>query len=92
MKLGTAAAALILMGSASLITPSYSGAQDAPPSVQAPVSQSNQPNNIRMRRGSAQFSGQQSGSATGSSAAVPVAQRFAPTLKGQPAGDAANRQ
>jgi len=95
MKLGTAAAALILMGSASLITPSYSVAQDAPPSVQAPTSQSNQPSNIRsgsVRRGSAQFSSQQSGSATGASAMVPVAQRFAPTLKAQPASDAANRQ
>jgi hypothetical protein len=95
MKLGMAAAVLTLIGAASLITPSYSSAQDAPPSVQVPPSQSGQPSNIRSgaaQRGSAEFSGSRSGSATGASAMVPVAQRFAPTTSTQPPSSAANNR
>jgi hypothetical protein len=95
MKLGMAAAALTLIGAASLTAPSYSSAQDAPPSVQATPSQSGHPSNIvssAVRHGSAEFSGQRSGSATGTSAMVPVAQRFAPTVSKQPPSGAANNR
>jgi hypothetical protein len=93
MKLGTAAVALTLVGVASLLTPSYSSAQDVPQSVQAPQSQSDQPNSIRSgssRRVSAQFTAQPAGSATGATAMVPVAQRVAPTLSKQPSSGTAN--
>jgi len=95
MKIGMAAAALALIGAASLITPSCSSAQEAPPSVQAPPSQSDHPSNIgssAVRHGSAEFSGQRSGSATGASTMVPVAQRFAPTVSKQPPSGAANNR
>src|SRR5262249_42978881 len=57
MKIATAAATLSLIGVASLFAPSYSRAQDVPPSVHVPQSQPIQPNNIRSvpRNTSAQF-------------------------------------
>jgi hypothetical protein len=92
MKFTTAAAALSLIGVASLLTPGYSLAQDVPPSVHVPP-QSDQPSNIRSgssRRTSAQFIAQPAGSATGAAATATVAQRFAPTAIKQPPSGAAN--
>jgi len=91
----TTAATLSLIGAASLLAPSYSSAQDVPPSVHVPQSQSGQPNNIRsgiVRRMSAQFVAQPAGSASAAAASATVAQRFAPTANmQQPAsGGAAN--
>jgi hypothetical protein len=94
MKIATAAAALSLTGAASLLMPSHAGAQDVPPSVHVPQSQSDQPNNVRSsmpRRTGAQFVAQPAGSASGAAATATVAQRFAPTAnKQQPASGAAS--
>jgi hypothetical protein len=94
MKIAIAAASLSLIGVASLLAPSPSHAQDVPPSVHVPQSQSVQPSNIgssAARRTSAQFIAQPAGSASGAAAAATVAQRSAPTAKKQqPASGAAN--
>jgi hypothetical protein len=92
MKFATAAAALSLIGVASLLTPGYSRAQDVPPSVHVPQSQSDQPNTIQSgaRRTSAQFIAQPAGSASGAAATATVAQRFAPTAIKQAPSGAAN--
>jgi hypothetical protein len=93
MKLATVAAALALIGAASLIAPSHSSAQNVPPSVSVPQSQSAPPSNIRggaSKTVGANFTAQQTGSATDSSAMVPVAQRFAPAAAKPVASGAAN--
>jgi hypothetical protein len=94
MKLATAAAALTLIGAASFITLPCALAQDVPPSVRVPQAQADQPSNIRgapSRTVSAGFTSQQGGgSATGDASKVPVAQRFAPTVKQQTNNGSAN--
>jgi hypothetical protein len=93
MKFATAAAALSLIGVASLLTGGYSRAQDVPPSVHVPQSQSDQPSNVRSsssRRTSADYIAQPAGSATGAAATATVAQRSAPTASQQPTTGAAN--
>jgi hypothetical protein len=89
MKLGMATLALILIGGAPLI--SDSRAQDTPPSAFAPQSQADKPSARTAPSRGAQFTVQQTGSAGGAQAAVPLAQRVDPITSNQPISGASNK-
>jgi hypothetical protein len=92
MKLGTAIAALILIGAVPFTAATtVSRAEDVPPSAFAPQSQSDQPNGrTAPSRTDAQFTMQRTGSA-GDAQIVPLAQRVDPIVNNQPIGGAANK-
>jgi hypothetical protein len=94
MKLAMAAAALTVIGAASLITSPGALAQDVPPSVRVPAQTSQPPSNIgstSTRTVSSGFTSQHGvGSAIGDASSVAVAQRFAPTAKQTTSTGAAN--
>ena len=89
MKLGMATLALILMGGAPLI--SDSRAQDTPPSAFAAPSQADQHSARTAPSRGARFIVQQTGSAGGAQAAVPLAQRVDPVMSNQPISGASNK-
>jgi len=92
MKLAMATTALMI-GSASLVAavPTDSRAQDVPPSAFAPQSQSDQPSGRTAPSRGARVTAQQTGSASGEQAAVPLAQRVDPIVSNQPISGAANK-
>ncbi|MEA2947081.1 MAG: hypothetical protein QOI40_2411 [Alphaproteobacteria bacterium] len=94
MKLAMATTALMI-GSASLIAavPTGSRAQDVPPSAFAPQSQSqsDQPSGRAAPSRGARVTAQQTGSASGEQAVVPLAQRVDPIVSNQPISGAANK-
>src|SRR5262249_18263670 len=85
--------AALLVSLASLApAPIHAQGADTPPSAFAPAPQSDQPDirNAPRPRG-AQFTSQQTGTASGTQQVVPMAPRVAPTLKNQAVENAPNR-
>ena len=85
-------AALLLTAASLAPAASYAQGADTPPSAFAPPAQSDQPDvrNAAPPLG-AQFTSQQSGSATGAEQVVPTAPRVAPPGANRPVESAPNR-
>jgi hypothetical protein len=89
----TSLVAVLLLAAASLASPaSYAQGGDTPPSAFAPAPQSDQPDtrNAPRPRG-AQFTSQQTGTASGTQQVVPMAPRVANAGANQPVENAPKR-
>jgi len=85
-------AALLLVAASLAPAASYAQGGDTPPSAFAPPPQSDQPDTRNAPRSlGAQFTSQQTGSATGADQLVPMAPRVAPAAASQPVENAPNR-